>query len=243
MKSFNLHLAGLALVTISTLSGCGQNVTGPNTNNDLPVRLIPQATAAPGEKLFRGVEAAALSTLSLSEAVIITPFMTGSKTPETASLSEMVAVTPAVVKFQNAFNAEMAKLSVGQAVRVTSFMASAGLQHYPYPVLDNGASGDVVVAKSAGQTLFETSTSNALSTLSLSEAVLLTPYLSGSKTPETSSLSELVAVTPVMVKFQTAFNAELAKLSVGDVVAIQTYMVSSGKNKYPYPEIPSGATA
>ena len=73
--------------------------------------------------------------------------------------------------------------------------------------------------------------------LSLSEIVLLTPFITGVKTIETATLSELVAVTPAVVKFQTAFNAEMASLSVGDVVKVIRYMEQVGKNKYPYPEL------
>jgi hypothetical protein len=239
------NLTALALVVTSTLVGCGQDsITGLNQNDDATNFETASATAQSGQSLFQGIEAQAMATLSLSEVVLITPFINGSLTAETATLSQLVAATPAIMKFQEAFQAEMAKLSVGDAVRVSNYMERTGKNRYPWPELDGDGSGSSQSqTAAAGETLFEGVESAALAGLTLSEAVLITPYLTGEKTPENSTLSEMVKVTPAITKFQAAFEAEMAKLSVGEVVAVIEYMSIAGKIAYPYPVLEGNPVA
>jgi hypothetical protein len=99
------------------------------------------------------------------------------------------------------------------------------------------------ITASSGKSMFAECEQRAMATLSLSEVVRLTPFITGEKTSETASLSELVALTPTVEKFRTAFNAELASLSLGDVVKVTRYMVQSGKSRYPYPVLDGNVSA
>ncbi|MDZ4804108.1 MAG: hypothetical protein SGI90_04510 [Candidatus Eisenbacteria bacterium] len=57
------------------------------------------------------------------------------------------------------------------------------------------------------------------------------------------TLSEAVTMTPIIVRFRDAFTAEVASLSVGDVVRVTSYMTRNDKNRFPYPELASGGGA
>ena len=136
MKSIRFHLTALALIASTSLVGCGQELsTAPSISSLQTQGLSSTVIASSGKAIFENVEASAMATLSLSEIVLLTPYITGSKTPENSTLSEIVAVTPAVIKFQTAFKAEMSKLSLSEVVKVTKYMSIASKNRYPYPEL------------------------------------------------------------------------------------------------------------
>ena len=116
MKS-NATLRGLvatslvACFAIASLTGCGENPVSAGSFNDSPLKTESQLTdgvdAASGKVMFEQCNDVAMSALTLSEAVRLTPYIVGTKSIEDASLSELTEITPAVVKFQNAFKAEL----------------------------------------------------------------------------------------------------------------------------------------
>lgn len=130
------------------------------------------------------------------------------------------------------------KLAVLAFVASTTLIGCGNeLSTAPDANLESNGSLSSAVTASSGKALFEACEANAMATLSLSEVVQLTPFILGASTLETASLAEIVAITPTVVKFQAAFEAEIGSLSLADVVKVTRYMESTGKNRFPYPEL------
>lgn len=138
MKTFATIL--VAFVAIASLSGCGENPVSPISISDdanPSGQLSDIASATTGKALFDGAQSHAIQTLSLSEITQLTPYLAGTKSIENASLSEVAAITPVVVKFQAAFKAELAAMSVGEVNRVLNYMESMEMNKFPYPQIED----------------------------------------------------------------------------------------------------------
>ena len=145
MNKLNRSFALLATVATFSLVGCGQdNIAGPaNLDHQHDSALSIEAKVLSGKAIFQQCEANAIGTLSLGEIVSLTPYLEGTKTQESMTLSEAVTMTPIIVKFRTAFNAEVASLSLGDVVRMTSYMTRNGKNRFPYPELASGGGAAV----------------------------------------------------------------------------------------------------
>ncbi len=137
MKKFSIVLAAAVVLVTPGLVGCGPEMSTAPSISHADVSLSPESDLT-GKQLFDQVNNEAIGSLSLSDVVLLTPYITGSKLIGYASLSEIVQLTPAVTRFQAAFNASMSTLSAGDAVKVTRYMGRAGLNRFPYPVPELG---------------------------------------------------------------------------------------------------------
>ena len=142
MKARHLSLVALALIVTPSLVGCGQEAatTAPSLSDSNVLNTESVQGGRPGKKMFDDAQAEAMASLSLSEIVLLTPYITGARTIENATLAEITQITPVIIKFQDAFSAALSTLSLGDLVRVTRYMVASGKNKSPWPVLD-GSSG------------------------------------------------------------------------------------------------------
>ena len=97
MKTRRLHLAAaLAFVITPSLIGCGQDLsTNPAADLNASSEMSSAITAASGKALFESVQKSAIGSLSLSDLVLLTPYLSGERTIENSSLSQLVTIPPA----------------------------------------------------------------------------------------------------------------------------------------------------
>lgn len=132
MKNRSLILmAALVPVTWTGLVGCDENVTSPSVQSPVAGTVIDE-----GRLAFEAALNEAIRCLSLGEVAVLTPYIAGDKRIEEASLEEVIAVTPVVVKFQKCFDEALSRLSLSDILKISQYMKVSGKNRYPFPDLE-----------------------------------------------------------------------------------------------------------